>query len=44
MPRSHNLSRDLALGAAVNTAVLGSYFAALIAWSRFCEAHKHHTR
>ena len=44
MPRSQHIARELALGAAVNTAVLGTYFGALVVWSRVCEAHKRRTR
>ena len=40
MSRSQHITRELALGAAVNTAVLGTYFGALVIWSRLCEAHK----
>jgi hypothetical protein len=44
MPRSQHIARELALGAAFNTAVLGTYFGVLVVWSRFCEAHKCRTR
>lgn len=44
MSRSHHITRGLVLGAAVNTAVLGTYFGALVVWSRVCEAHKRRTR
>ena len=42
MQRSH-ITRELALGATVNTAVLGTYFGALVVWSRLCAAHKRRT-
>ena len=41
MISSRLTARDLALGAVVNTALVGTYFGALVVWSRFCEAHKH---
>ena len=41
MTRSQLTARDVALGAVVNTALVGTYFGALVVWSRFCEAHKH---
>ena len=44
MPRSQHIARELALGAAVNTAVLGTYFGALVVWARVCGAHKRCTR
>jgi hypothetical protein len=44
MTNSRPNARDLALGAAVNTALVGTYFGALIVWSRFCAAHKCRTQ
>ena len=44
MPRFLHIAREPALGAAVNTAVLGTYFGALVVWSRVCGAHKRRTR
>ena len=41
MSRSQHLARELALGAAFNTAAIGTSFGALIVWSRLCAARKH---
>jgi len=41
MSRNQTLAHELALGAAANTAILGTWMAALILWSRRCEARKH---
>jgi predicted ABC-type transport system involved in lysophospholipase L1 biosynthesis ATPase subunit len=42
MTRSHPIARELALGATVNAAVLGTWLGALVLWARRCEAHKGH--
>lgn len=41
MSRSHPTARAYALGAVFNTAAVATYFGVLVAWSRYCEAHKH---
>ena len=42
MTRSDHTARDIAIGGATYAAFLGTWFGALVLWSRRCEAHKHH--